>query len=155
MEGFRHVTPITVRFGDVDVMGHVNNAVIFTYLEMARVEYLRQVILATELGEGDGKASGSSFQGRRLGKLPVILAQINCQFKTPIYFGQKVEVGTRVIEMRNSSIILQQRIEADGQLAGLSDSVVVHYDYQAARSARIPDEIRARVEAFEATGEGA
>jgi acyl-CoA thioester hydrolase len=154
MEGFRHVTPITVRFRDVDVMGHVNNAVIFTYLEMARVEYLCHVIFAELDREAAGKASGPLSPCRRLAELPVILAQIGCQFKTPIYFGQKVEVGTRVMEMRNSSIIIQQRIEADGQLAALSDSAVVHYDYQAARSVRIPDETRARVEAFEATGEG-
>jgi acyl-CoA thioesterase FadM len=47
MKGFRHVTPIAVRFRDIDAMGHVNNAVFFTYLESARVEYMRNVVLGT------------------------------------------------------------------------------------------------------------
>lgn len=140
MEGFRHVMPITVRFRDIDAMGHVNNAVFFTYLETGRVDYIRREVL------GDTKSR--SFTDR----LGLILAHISCQFKAPIYYGQRVEVGTRVVEMRNSSFLVEQRIEADGQLAALAEAVVVHYDYQAGKSVRIPDEIRTRVEAFEAGG---
>jgi acyl-CoA thioester hydrolase len=138
MEGFRHVVPITVRFRDIDAMGHVNNAVFFTYLETARVDYMRDVVFQLE--------------GRDLTRVGLILAQISCQFQAPIFYGQLVEVGTRVVGMRNSSFIIEHRIEADGQLAALAEAVVVHYDYQAGRSMRIPDEIRARVEAFKAKG---
>ncbi len=139
MEGFRHVVPITVRFRDIDAMGHVNNAVFFTYMETARVDYMRTVVF--------------DIKGRNLTQVGLILAKISCQFKAPIYYGQLVEVGTRGVEMRNSSFIIEHRIEADGQLAALAEGVVVHYDYQSAKSVRIPDEIRARVEAFEARGE--
>jgi acyl-CoA thioester hydrolase len=139
VERFRHVTPITVRFRDIDAMGHVNNAVFFTYLETARVEYIRNVVLQTI--------------SRNLPEAGVILAEISCQFKIPIFYGQAVEVGTRVAEMRNSSILIDQHIEADGQLAATAKAVVVHYDYQTGKSARIPDEMRARVEGFEARGE--
>lgn len=138
MEGFRHLTPITVRFRDIDAMGHVNNAVFFTYLETARVEYIRNVVLQTK--------------SRNLPEAGVILAEISCQFKIPIFYGQAVEVGTRVAEMRNSSILIDQHIEADGQLAATARAVVVHYDYQTGKSVRIPDDMRARVEAFEARG---
>lgn len=139
MEGFRHVVPIAVRFRDIDAMGHVNNAVFFTYMETARVDYMRNVVFRT--------------RGRDLAEAGLILAQISCQFKAPIFYEQLVEVGTRVTEMRNSSFWLEHRVEADGQLAALAEAVVVHYDYQAAKSARIPDEIRARVETFESRGE--
>ena len=138
MERFRHVTPISVRFRDIDAMGHVNNAVFFTYLETARVEYIRDVVLQTK--------------SRNLPEAGVILAEISCQFKIPIFYGQAVEVGTRVAEMRNSSILIDQHIEADGQLAATARAVVVHYDYQTGKSVRIPDDMRARVEAFEARG---
>ena len=139
MEGIRHITPISVRFRDIDAMGHVNNAVFFTYLETARVEYIRSVILQTE--------------SRSLPEAGVILAEISCRFKVPIFYGQAVEVGTRVAEMRNSSILIDQHIEADGQLAATARAVVVHYDYQAGASVPIPDEMRARIGAFEARGE--
>jgi len=136
MEGFRHITPITVRFRDIDALGHVNNAVFFTYLETARVEYMHRVVFRT--------------RARKLSETGLILARISCEFKKPIFYGQPVEVGTRVVEMRNSSFATEQRIEADGKLAALAHGVLVHYDYQASKSVRIPDEFRARVEMFEA-----
>ncbi len=139
MEGFRHVTPIAVRFRDIDAMGHVNNAVFFTYLETARVDYMHTVVF--------------EVKPRNLSEAGLILAEISCQFKSPIFYGQSVEVGTRVVEMRNSSFLVEQCIEADGRLAALSKGVIVHYDYQAGKSVHIPDEVRVRVEAFEAQGE--
>jgi len=141
MEGFRHVIPIVVRFRDIDAMGHVNNAVFFTYLESARVEYMRSVVFGTA--------------SRNLSEAGLILARISCDFKQPIYYGQTVAVGTQVAEIRNSSFLIEQRIAADGQLAALAEAVVVCYDYQAGKSVRVPDEYRARVDAFEAGGDGA
>ncbi len=141
MEGFRHVTPIVVRFRDIDAMGHVNNAVFFTYLESARVEYMRSVVFGTT--------------SRNLSESGLILARISCDFKRPIYYGQAVEVGTQVAEIRNSSFLIEQRIEADGQLAALAEGIVVCYDYQAGKSTRVPDEFRVRVGAFEAKGDAA
>ena len=126
---------ITVRFRDIDAMGHVNNAVFFSYLEAARVEYVRSVILRT--------------QSHKLHETGLILAKISCEFKKPIFYGQSVEVGTRVAEMRNSSFTVEQRIEAGSQLAALAHAVVVRYDYPAGKSVRIPEEFRALVNAFE------
>ena len=34
---------ITVRWGDMDAIGHVNNAAYFTYCESARLGYLEQI----------------------------------------------------------------------------------------------------------------
>ena len=34
--GFRHMTPITVRFHDLDAFGHVNNARYLNFLEEGR-----------------------------------------------------------------------------------------------------------------------
>jgi len=150
MEGYRHLTPIAVRFRDVDVMGHVNNAVFFTYLETARVEYIRRVnffLAARPRGPRPGQDGSNPFRDRS-GK-GLILAQITCQFKMPIFYGQSVQVGTRVVDVGNSSFRVEQRIEADGQLSALAEAVVVHYDYEAGRSVPIPDEIRARIAAFE------
>ena len=43
VEGFDFVHRETVRFRDVDSMGHVNNAVFLTYIEEARIAYLLRV----------------------------------------------------------------------------------------------------------------
>ena len=136
MNNYRHVLPITVRTRDIDAWGHVNNAVYFTYLEMARLDYFREVLLHNQTL-------------RRLSSIGIILAEISCQFKQPVFFGQPVLVGTRVVEIGNSSFHLEHRIEADGQLAALGKAVSVHYDYETGMSVPVPDRLRVRVDAFE------
>jgi len=59
--------PLTVRFRDLDAMGHVNNAVIFTYFEEGRTQFfIRQA--ATD--------SPATFN--------FILAHVACDFRRPI-----------------------------------------------------------------------
>ena len=43
LANFTFAQPITMRWSDIDRLGHVNNAVYFTYLEQARIDYLRAV----------------------------------------------------------------------------------------------------------------
>lgn len=135
MEGYNHVIAISVRSRDIDAWGHVNNAVYFTYLEQARVEYLMRVVLETDRHGPDGIA--------------VILAEACCQFKRPITYGQSVLVGTRAVRLGRSSLRLEHRIEADGELAATGHSVVVHYDYKAGHSVPMPDVCRIRIQSFE------
>jgi acyl-CoA thioester hydrolase len=135
MQGFRHVIPIEVRFRDLDAFGHVNNAVIFTYLETARVRYIADVgIRLPRIGWNE---------------LGFILAHINCDFRRPLFYGQKVEVGSRIAEIGRSSFKLEHRVEADGQLAAEGYGVIVHYDYPSSRSVPILDELRTKIEVFE------
>ncbi len=115
-------------------MGHVNNAVYFTYLEQARTHYLREVGLLP------GAPSGMGF----------ILAEASCQFKAPLQLGERVTIHTRVSQLRNSSFIFEYRAEAeDGRLVATARTVQVCYDYQARRSFPIPDEWREAVIAYE------
>lgn len=135
MEGFRHVLPIEIRFRDLDPFGHVNNAVILTYVETARIRYL------VDLGLRSSRVNWQS--------VAFILAHLDCDFRKPIFYGQAVEVGSRVVEIKNSSLRMEHRVEADGELAAEGYGVVVHYDYPTSRSLPLPDEIRNKVEAFE------
>ncbi|MCK6625767.1 MAG: acyl-CoA thioesterase [Anaerolineae bacterium] len=135
MDGFRHITPIEVRFRDLDVFGHVNNGVIFTYIETARIRYLVDVdIRSPQAGWND---------------IAFILAHINCDFRQPIFYGQRVEVGSRIVEIGRTSMRLAHRVEVDGKLAAEGDGILVHYDYPNQRSTPISAEMRAKIEAFE------
>ena len=138
MDGFRHLISMPVRFHDIDAMGHVNNGVYFSYMETARVNYMAKAGLQTDF--------------RDLKRIGIILAEISCRFKKPIFFGQSVEVGTRVGEMRHSSLLMEHRIDADGEIAALAQAVLVRYDYDTGKSIRISDAFRARIEAFEGYG---
>ena len=68
MQGYQHILPITVRTRDIDAWGHVNNSVYFTYMEMARADYMSRVILQSSITD--------------LGSVGVILAEVQCQYKT-------------------------------------------------------------------------
>ncbi len=135
MQDFRHVCPIEVRFKDLDVLGHVNNAVILTYAETARVQYAIDVGLH------------SIQDGWR--NLSFILAHISCNFKRPIFYGQTVLVGTRLAEIKRSSLKLVYCIEANGELVAEGEAILVYYDYVANQSMPIPAAMRTKVEAFE------
>ena len=40
---FRHVTPVTVHWGDMDALGHVNNVIFFRYVESGRISYFNEL----------------------------------------------------------------------------------------------------------------
>lgn len=131
---FRFSTTLEVRWRDLDALGHVNNAVYFTYLEQARVHYLR------ELGIVPPDPAGIGF----------ILAEASCQFKAPLGLGERVTIYTRVSQLRNSSFIFEYRMEGeDGQVAATARSAQVCYDYQNQRPIPIPDEWREVIISYE------
>ncbi|MBN1219680.1 MAG: acyl-CoA thioesterase [Anaerolineae bacterium] len=135
MEGFRHIWPIEVRFRDLDAFGHVNNAVILTYVETARLRYLLDL---------DLRQPGGGWNN-----IPFILAHLNCDFRKPVHYGQTVEVGSRTVEIRRSSLKMEHRVEADGELVAEGYGIIVHYDYPAGCSVPILPELRAKIESYE------
>ncbi len=135
MEGFHHVIEQTVRWRDLDALGHVNNAVYATYFENGRLEYIDTVL------------------GEESSEYGLILAEITIAFKSPAFLRERLLIGTRVTEMRNSSFIVEGRIEEKetGRLVAVSRAAVVHYDYQENRSRPLPPTWRERIAAFEGT----
>ena len=134
-DAFRHRTTIQVRFRDTDAFGHVNNAVFFTYVELARVRYLLETLEPEQPFE----------------RMPLILARVECDFRSPIQFGQEVVVETRVDAIGRSSIAMSHRMTAtpDDRLVGEVASVLVAYDYAAARPMPVPDDWRVRIGSHE------
>lgn len=131
---FRFSTILEVRWRDLDPLGHVNNAVYFTYLEQARTHYLRELGIASSDPAGIG----------------IILAEASCQFKSPLELSERVTIHTRVSQLRNSSFIFEYRAEGeDGRLVATARTVQVCYDYQAQRPIPIPDEWREAITTYE------
>jgi len=132
--GFRLVLRLRPRFRDTDAMGHVNNAVFFTYFEEARAEYYRQVT---------GLASY-----RNVG---IILAQTRCDYRSPLFVGEEIEVGTRVDRIGRKSFEMSFGVHAlaSGRLVAEGSCVNVAYDYGAGRTIEIPDDFRRLAAAYE------
>lgn len=132
--GWRFYLPVEVRFADVDMFGHVNNAVYLTYIESARVAYYTAVSGLTEPRE-----------------FGMTLASAKVDFLKPIFFGQSLKVYTRIGRIGNKSWTLEHEIR-DAQteeLLFVASTVNVHYDYRNEKTMVLPRETIEKMEAFE------
>jgi acyl-CoA thioester hydrolase len=134
MEGFRFVYPQEVAFGDLDAFGHVNNAVYLTYLENARIGYMREVLAIESLED-----------------LLVIVAKVNIDFRTRASLGEALEIGARVSRIGTKSFDLDHEVRGpDGRLVAAASTTLVTFDYRGDSTMPVPDLWRERIEAFEA-----
>lgn len=121
---------LAVTFRDLDAMGHVNNAVYFTYLETARLHYLTHLLSLDDIRQ-----------------IPVIMANANCSYKSPLFFGEAVVIGLGIGRMGTKSFTMQYVVEtSSGRVAATAETIQVMYDYAAAQTIPIPEWIRERVQ---------
>jgi acyl-CoA thioester hydrolase len=133
MDGYRYVHRREVEFRDVDVADHVNNAVYLTYMETARIGYLREAL-------------GAEFPYQ----LSLILARISVDFRSPARFPETLEIGARVPRVGTKSFEMDHEIHgSDGRLVAEATSVLVAYDYEADAPTRVPAAWRRRLDAYE------
>lgn len=137
LDNFRHHVSIEVRFGDLDAMGHVNNAKYLTYLETARIRYVHEVC-----------APHTNWS-----ELGMILAKVVIEYKAPLLYDDRVEVYTRVSRIGNKSFEIEHVVmrTADGlsEAAALCATTLVSYDYQHKCTMPVPDSWRERILAYE------
>ena len=117
MSTFRYFHPIIVRYGDLDPQGHVNNAAFLTYLEHARVNYIRSLEL---------------WDGKSFLEIGFILARVELDYKAPILMTDQVEVGVRTTRLGNKSLDMEYLVRevGEGKVYGIGKTVQVAYDYQ-------------------------
>jgi acyl-CoA thioester hydrolase len=124
VDGFDFIHRESVRFSELDVLGHVNNAAFATYFENARLAYL---------GE-------RSFTG-------MILARLEIDFRSPVRLGEEVEIGVRTARVGTKSFDLDYELRAGGRLAAQGRSVLVAYDYERQESVPLSDDWKRRLAA--------
>lgn len=134
MDGFPVVIEIEPRFRDTDAMGHVNNAVFFTYFEVARAAYWLRLTGV-----------------RRYHEVPFILAHASADFRSPAFVGDRLAVGMRVSRLGQSSFEAEYRVAVreGGRLVAEGRSVMVMFDYEKQASFPMPEDLRAKVRSLE------
>jgi len=133
---FRCWVKIPVRWGDMDAIGHVNNAAYFIYCESARLEYLDQI--------GIGRRFWEATEGPAL-------AHAALNFRRQVRHPAMIEVGVRVPEVRNRSFRMDYGIFLDATDTPVADgtSVIVWADYRAERASEIPAHVRKAIASLE------
>lgn len=134
MEGFRFVHAQEVTFRDLDVFGHVNNAVYLTYIENARIGYMREVLGVESLED-----------------LLVIVAKVNIDFRSRASLGEVLEIGARVSRIGGKSFDLDHEVRGpDARLVAAASTTLVTFDYSGDTTMPVPELWRERIESFEA-----
>jgi acyl-CoA thioester hydrolase len=128
---------VVVRWGDMDLLGHVNNIVSLQYFETARIEYLLR--------------AGMDAPGPAWREFGLILATISCRFKAPVTFPDTLSVGARVTAMGDDRMLIEHAAFSRklGKIAAEGDALLVSYDYVTGRRHSFPSDFRDAVVAIE------
>ena len=134
MPDFTVVHEIRPRFRDTDAMGHINNAVYVTYLEIARQMYWEH-----------------AYQQSDYGRVPFILAHVTIDFRSEALVSEVLEIGIRCEWIGERSFAFVYRVweRKTRRLVAEASTVQVCYDYAAKRSQPVPEPLRARLEEIE------
>jgi acyl-CoA thioester hydrolase len=126
-----HRLPIQLRFADIDMLGHVNNVAYASYVEMARVEFLRSL-------------------GERV--TSIIVAHLALDYRRPVHEGRALAVDTWVEKIGRTSVTLRQVVWADADRATDVRSVLVFYDYERGAPMEVPAAMRVALEQYKGHG---
>ena len=132
---FNHQMLVQIRFSDIDVLGHVNNAVYMNYFDMAKTKYFQAVHNAKDWS-----------------RLDVVVANVNVDFLSPVFFNEDIIVKTKITRLGNKSFDMIQQIElADsGEVRTISRSVMVGFDTSTNLSKPLTECWKEQVREFEA-----
>ncbi len=136
-KAFRHITPIEIRFVDIDAFGHVNNAAYLSYFEHARVKYFDAVV-------------DWNYDSTKNG---VIVARAEINYILPIHFRDEITIHTSCARLGNKSFDLQYRAfrnrNGEEQLVADCITVMVAYNYNERKTIEIPKDWKLAIERFE------
>ncbi len=123
-----HFQPITTRWHDNDVYGHVNNVVYYGYFDSAVNAYL---IEQGGLDIHEGKVVG-------------FVISSSCDYFASIAFPERIEVGLRVAKLGNSSVQYELAIFKQGEEQACAAGRFVHVfvDRASNRPVSIPTALR-------------
>lgn len=111
---FKHRTDLQIRFSDVDVLGHVNNTVYMAFYDTGKAHLFTEIMRRPIRWE----------------KVETVIANVDVAFVSPIFFGDKVAVYSKVKSISGRSFRLLQVI-ADtetGEIKTACETVMVCFD---------------------------
>lgn len=118
-----HTSHQSVRWGDMDPLGHVNNTLYFRYMEQARLEWM-----FAHLGD----------DAYRAGQGPVIANAI-CNFRRPLVYPAQMEVRVYLGVPGTTSVTSYYDIVVNGESYADGESRIVWIDLATGRPTPLPD----------------
>jgi acyl-CoA thioester hydrolase len=124
-------TEVTLRYSDMDPMGHLNNAVYATFFEAGRVAYVDEV-LAPVTPPGVG----------------YVIVKLTVEFRSEARYPGVARVLTRVSRVGGSSMTYLQEMHVGGKLAATAESICALFDMAKRKALRCPEPMRALLKEY-------
>ena len=133
---FRHCLRVQTRFSDIDILGHLNNNAYFSLMDLAKIKYLQATAPAQYKHNLNVKA---------------VVVHVSCDFYTPAYFEEPLEIWTTVGKCSERSFTVEQRMvnSQTGETKCIANTVMAGFDPQLRKGIPIDPEWIASVEAWE------
>lgn len=128
------VAHLPVRFRDIDAMGHVNNAVFFTFFEEGRAAFLKEVFHIVDPAE-----------------YPFILARMSCNYVKPVKLSDRLAVHVWIDEVGKKSFVFKYNVvdrDEDGKIYAQGESTMVLFDYRENRTVPLTPEFLSKLEEY-------
>ncbi|MDR3019981.1 MAG: acyl-CoA thioesterase [Treponema sp.] len=116
---------VKARFGDLDVLGHVNNTVPAHWFELARTELMK-------IFDPNLNLKKETF--------PLILAHTDYDFTGQVFIRHEIEIKTWVSRIGTKSFTINHEAWQQGKLCVKGAAVIVHYDFNKEQSTPIPED---------------
>ncbi|MCM3637230.1 acyl-CoA thioesterase [Sporosarcina luteola] len=116
MEEFTFSVPVSVRFSETDMYGHLNNTVTFAYFEYARIEYLKHVGHMVDWLDPNGTT------------IPVV-ADLQCDYMKQVFFDEQLSIYVKAASIGNSSVDIHYLARnAKGEIVFTGRGTIVQID---------------------------
>lgn len=132
-EDYRWFTPITTRWSDNDIYGHVNNVIYYSYFDSVANRYL--------IEEGGLDIHGGGTVG--------LVVNSGCDYHAPLAYPQALDGALRVDRLGTSSVQYGIAIFADRETTASAHGTFTHVfiDRNTSRPVAIPERMRAALAA--------
>src|SRR5579863_1299974 len=133
MNGLPVTVSCPIQWGDMDALGHVNNARYLTWFESARIALLSRAGILAD-------------RPREMGP---ILATTTCDFLRPVTYPGDVVVGAGVTKVGRTSIAMEYgvwRADEPATMCARGSSVVVLVNYGSMAKVEVPPSVPAALE---------
>lgn len=132
---FHHGVDIQIRFNDIDMLGHVNNAKQQEYFDLGRMIYLQR-IFGLQMFTGPDA---------------IVIVSIKSDFMIPVLLSDEVEVVTAIYHLGNKSLKMVQHLRdtISGEVKTVCESVMVAIHKSTGQSIEMPQEWKNAIMTFE------
>ncbi|MFD1018956.1 acyl-CoA thioesterase [Thalassobacillus hwangdonensis] len=130
--GFQFHVPITVRFSETDMFGHMNNTTPFVYFEEARIEYMKYLELF-------------SVKQAKPDTIPVV-GDLQCDFHRQVFFDDALKVYVKANHVGSTSYDLHYLgVNEKEEVCFTGRGRIVHVNPADGRPAPLAENVRERL----------